>query len=80
VLAFRKWIRQKNTELLAKSGRAAKLFKTDILQLSTDELNFALCMFVREVRKPDGEEYAPDIVYYLCLGTMMQILKFKNKR
>lgn len=25
-------------------------------------------MFVKEVRKPDGEEYAPDIIYYLCLG------------
>ncbi|KAF4521129.1 hypothetical protein B566_EDAN011946 [Ephemera danica] len=71
VLAFRKWIRQKNAELVAKSGRHAKTFKTDILQLSTDELNFALCMFVKEVRKPDGEEYAPDIIYYLCLAPLM---------
>ncbi|PAA72433.1 hypothetical protein BOX15_Mlig032040g2, partial [Macrostomum lignano] len=28
----------------------------------------ALARFVREVRKPSGEEYAADSVYYLCLG------------
>jgi hypothetical protein len=67
VLAFRKWIKEKNSEL-AVSGKNAKPFKTDILQLSTEELNYTLCMFVKEVRKPDGDEYAPDIIFYLCLG------------
>jgi len=67
VLAFRKWIKEKNSEL-AVSGKSAKPFKTDILQLSTEELNYTLCMFVKEVRKPDGDEYAPDIIFYLCLG------------
>ncbi|CAB3362731.1 Hypothetical predicted protein [Cloeon dipterum] len=77
VLAFRKWIKEKNSEL-SLSGKAAKLFKTDILQLSTEELNFTLCMFVKEVRKPDGDEYAPDIIFYLCLG--IQLYLYRNGR
>ena len=45
-----------------------KLIKTDILACTADELNVQLCQFVKEVRKPNGEEYAPDSIYYLCLG------------
>ena len=45
-----------------------KLFKTDLLQCTADELNYSLCLFVKEVRKPNGDEYAPDSIYYLCLG------------
>lgn len=48
--------------------RKIKLFKTDLLQLTADELNYSLCLFVKEVRKPNGTEYAPDTIYYLCLG------------
>lgn len=48
--------------------RKIKLFKTDLLQLTADELNYSLCLFVKEVRKPNGAEYAPDTIYYLCLG------------
>ena len=46
-----------------------RLFKSDVLACTPDELNFALCQFVKEVRKPNGEEYAPDSIYYLTLGT-----------
>jgi len=73
VLAFRKWIKEKNSEL-ALSTKSAKPFKTDILQLSTEELNYTLCMFVKEVRKPDGDEYAPDIIFYLCLGKLLTFI------
>jgi zinc finger MYM-type protein 2/3/4 len=72
-LAFRKWIKEKNSEL-ALAAKSAKPFKTDILQLSTEELNYTLCMFVKEVRKPDGDEYAPDIIFYLCLGNCPQLI------
>lgn len=50
--------------------RKIKLFKTDLLQLTADELNYSLCLFVKEVRKPNGAEYAPDTIFYLCLGIM----------
>uniref|UniRef100_A0A8C6UH13 Zinc finger, MYM-type 2 n=1 Tax=Neogobius melanostomus TaxID=47308 RepID=A0A8C6UH13_9GOBI len=31
-------------------------------------LNQALCSFVREVCRPNGERYSPDSILYLCLG------------
>ena len=58
----------KNTELEKFSHKGVKPFKTDLLQLTSDELNYSLCLFVKEVRKPNGAEYAPDTIYYLCLG------------
>ena len=45
-----------------------KPFETDILKLRADELNYTLCMFVKEVRKPNGEAYASDSILYLTLG------------
>ena len=64
---------QKNAQLekasSTRSGRL-KLFKTDLLQCTSDELNYSLCLFVKEVRKPNGDEYAPDSIYYLCLGKL----------
>jgi len=69
--AWKQWVMAKNAELEV-AGRAGasrtKLFKSEILQCSADELNIALSLFVREVRKPTGQTYAADSVYYLCLG------------
>ncbi len=36
--------------------------------MKNDELNILLADFVHEIRKPSGEIYAPESVYYLCLG------------
>lgn len=72
VNAWKHWVITKNTQLeLASSSRRLKLFKTDIMQCTADELNFSLCLFVKEVRKPNGDEYAPDSIYYLCLGKIL---------
>lgn len=71
VNAWKHWVMQKNSgmEKVAVMPRGkSKTFKTDLLQCSADELNYSLCLFVKEVRKPNGEEYAPDSIYYLCLG------------
>lgn len=57
----------KNAEI-EKSSIRRKPFKSEILQLTADELNYSLCLFVKEVRKPNGSEYAPDTIYYLVLG------------
>lgn len=64
----------KNAELEKQvtPTRKVKLFKTDLLQLTADELNYTLCLFVKEVRKPNGAEYAPDTIYYLCLGKLLE--------
>ncbi|XP_076373398.1 zinc finger protein without children isoform X3 [Tachypleus tridentatus] len=79
VKAWKHWVVQKNYQLEKGSqSRKLKLFKTDLLQLSPDELNYSLCLFVKEVRKPNGEEYAPDSIYYLCLGIQQYL--FENQR
>ncbi|KAK9889406.1 hypothetical protein WA026_004680 [Henosepilachna vigintioctopunctata] len=77
VNAWKQWVTFKNAEL-EKSSRRVKLFKTEILQLTADELNYSLCLFVKEVRKPNGAEYAPDTIYYLCLGIQQYL--FENGR
>ncbi|XP_066562569.1 zinc finger MYM-type protein 2 isoform X1 [Amia ocellicauda] len=42
--------------------------KRNLLSHSAAELNYGLSRFVSEVRRPNGESYAPDSVFYLCLG------------
>ncbi|XP_011637369.1 zinc finger MYM-type protein 3 isoform X2 [Pogonomyrmex barbatus] len=80
VNAWRQWVIGKNAELEKQitPTRKIKLFKTDLLQLTADELNYSLCLFVKEVRKPNGAEYAPDTIYYLCLGIQQYL--FENSR
>jgi hypothetical protein len=67
VNAWKQWVATKNADL-EKSSMRRKPFKSEILQLTADELNYSLCLFVKEVRKPNGSEYAPDTIYYLVLG------------
>ncbi|NXX90917.1 ZMYM2 protein, partial [Centropus bengalensis] len=50
-----------------KSTKSVKL-KEDLLSHTSAELNYALTHFVNEIRRPNGENYAPDSIYYLCLG------------
>ncbi len=71
---------QKNAELekLRAQGKYMKTFDTDILKLRADELIYTLCMFVKEVKKPNGEEYTPDSILYLTLG--IQEYLFENGR
>lgn len=42
--------------------------KGSLITLSSDELDQALAQFVKEVRRPSGERYAPDSILYLCLS------------
>uniref|UniRef100_A0A8D0YZR1 Zinc finger MYM-type containing 2 n=1 Tax=Sus scrofa TaxID=9823 RepID=A0A8D0YZR1_PIG len=72
VNAWKHWVRTRQLEELLvldelKSPKSVKL-KEDLLCHSSAELNCGLAHFVREVRRPNGESYAPDSVYYLCLG------------
>ncbi|XP_070190114.1 zinc finger MYM-type protein 2-like [Littorina saxatilis] len=81
VNAWRHWVLFKNAQIErnAKPGSGRlRLFKTDIMQCTADELNYSLCLFVKEVRKPNGEEYSPDSIYYLTLGIQQYL--FENGR
>lgn len=42
--------------------------KEDVLQCTSADLSYGLCRFINEVRRPNGEPYEPDSIYYLCLG------------
>merc|ERR1719334_1515918 len=80
VNAWKHWVVGKNAELekLRAQGKYQKSFETDILKLRADELNFTLCMFVKEVKKPNGDCYAADSIFYLVLG--IQEYLFENTR
>jgi len=84
VNAWRHWVVQKNAEIEATAKAAnfdkkrIRLFKTDVLQCSAMDLNTSLCLFCKEVRKPNGEEYAADSIYYLCLGVQQYL--YENGR
>lgn len=84
VNAWRQWASMKSIEFektLSSNVCGVKktnIFKLDLLQLTASELNYCLCLFVNEVRKPNGNEYAPDTIYYLCLGVQQYL--FENGR
>uniref|UniRef100_A0A8C2EUV3 Zinc finger, MYM-type 4 n=1 Tax=Cyprinus carpio TaxID=7962 RepID=A0A8C2EUV3_CYPCA len=52
--------------------------KEDLLKCCTAELSYGLCKFISEVRRPNGEKYSPDSIFYLCLG--IQKYLFENNR
>lgn len=74
VNAWKQWVMTKNLDL-EKSSIRRKPFKAELLQLTADELNYSMCLFVKEVRKPNGSEYAPDTIYYLVLGKLDCLLE-----
>uniref|UniRef100_H3CU39 Uncharacterized protein n=1 Tax=Tetraodon nigroviridis TaxID=99883 RepID=H3CU39_TETNG len=73
VKAWKSWVRQQNKQRtqseppFAALSRPADL-KEDILECNSVELSFALTRFVQEVRRPNGDAYSPDSIFYLCLG------------
>lgn len=81
VQAWKSWVRwremQPNLEM-PKFGSRNIMIKEDLLQCSTAELSYGLCKFISEVRRPNGEKYSPDSIYYLCLGIQQHL--FENSR
>ncbi|XP_065534677.1 zinc finger MYM-type protein 2 isoform X8 [Lathamus discolor] len=73
VNAWKHWVKSRylNEDLPEleelKSTKSVKL-KEDLLSHTSAELNYGLTHFVNEIRRPNGENYAPDSIYYLCLG------------
>ncbi|XP_071591782.1 zinc finger MYM-type protein 2 isoform X7 [Heliangelus exortis] len=73
VNAWKHWVKSRHSEEELpeleelKSTKSVKL-KEDLLSHTSAELNYGLTHFVNEIRRPNGENYAPDSIYYLCLG------------
>lgn len=40
----------------------------DVLRSSATELSDGLCCFITEAKRPNGEPYSPDGLFYLCLS------------
>lgn len=74
VSAWKKWVKKRNLQLQDKFSKETQ-FNEDILKLSTNELSFAMFLFIEEVRKPDQTEYAPDTIFYFCLGIQKYLIE-----
>ncbi|KAM6974368.1 zinc finger MYM-type protein 4-like [Tautogolabrus adspersus] len=81
VEAWKRWIQwrqtQPNVEKPRFGSRPMEL-KEDILRCTTAELSYGLCCFISEVKRPNGERYSPDSLFYLCLGIQQHL--FQNGR
>ncbi|KAM9838694.1 zinc finger MYM-type protein 4-like [Aulostomus maculatus] len=77
--AWRRWTewRKSQTHLDFVSSHGAAL-KEDFLCCPAAELTDGLCSFIREVKRPGGEPYTPDTVFFLCL--CIQQYLFENGR
>ncbi|MEE6472744.1 hypothetical protein FKM82_009707 [Ascaphus truei] len=60
------------------STKSVKLKEELLLHTPVDLSNWLAC-FVNEVRRPNGENYAPDSIYYLCLG-IQEFLSGSNRK
>ncbi|XP_064180423.1 uncharacterized protein LOC135249061 [Anguilla rostrata] len=75
VNAWKSWV-QSVRENRDKDGQLA--WREDVLRCSSAELSVGLCRFIEEVRRPNGERYTPDSIFYLCLGIQQYL--FENGR
>ncbi|XP_047499092.1 transcriptional regulator QRICH1-like [Penaeus chinensis] len=74
--AWKRWVTGKNAELAGvSSSRSMKLVPEDLLTMNCEELNYALCLFLKDLKKPNGETYQPDTIYYLLLGIQQHLFE-----
>ncbi|KAG9349716.1 hypothetical protein JZ751_028164 [Albula glossodonta] len=80
VNAWKRWVLTRNDNAQDDKGKEQPKkvkpvrLKRNLLSLSAAELNYGLSRFVSEVRRPSGEAYAPDSVFYLCLSIQRYLL------
>ncbi|XP_070702115.1 zinc finger MYM-type protein 4-like [Pempheris klunzingeri] len=79
--AWKRWIQwrqtQPNLEKPRFGSRPMEL-REDVLRCTTAELSYGLCCFINEVKRPNGEPYSSDSLFYLCLGIQQYL--FENGR
>ncbi|KAL2080385.1 hypothetical protein ACEWY4_024178 [Coilia grayii] len=81
VKAWKRWVQWRNSQPnipTPRFGSRPIVLKEDLLQCTTAELSYGLCKFISEYKRPNGESYSPDSVYYLCLGIQQHL--FENGR
>nr|XP_055027736.1 zinc finger MYM-type protein 4 isoform X2 [Misgurnus anguillicaudatus] len=77
VAAWSCWVKKKSERTADEEDQQScrMVMKQDVLQCSFAELNYGLCRFIKEARRPNGEVYKPDSIYYLCLGIQQCLLE-----
>lgn len=79
--AWKRWVQwrrsQPHLQKLTIGSRPVDM-KEDLLRCTTAELSLGLCFFFSEIKRPNGENYSPDSLYYLCLGIQQHL--FDNGR
>ncbi|XP_078270424.1 transcriptional regulator QRICH1 isoform X2 [Rhinoraja longicauda] len=83
---WKSWAETKNAEFDKDSenrpapiGRRQPLrFQENLLSSAVAELNYGLCLMLKEARSAEGEAYNPDMLYYICL--CIQKYLFENGR
>ncbi|KAM3597055.1 uncharacterized protein V6R79_025494 [Siganus canaliculatus] len=81
VEAWKQWIQWRQTQPNLKKPRYGSRpmeLKEDVLRCTTAELSYGLCCFIHEVKRPNGDSYSPDSLFYLCLGIQQYL--FENGR
>ncbi|KAM8858240.1 zinc finger MYM-type protein 2 isoform 1-T2 [Synchiropus picturatus] len=76
--AWKRWVLMSSDSKVKDNKQALPWPKSNLLSLSSEELNVSLSRFVREVCRPGGERYSPDSILYLCLG-IQQYLHSKGR-
>ncbi|XP_029700999.1 uncharacterized protein isoform X2 [Takifugu rubripes] len=74
--AWKRWMqwRESQTNLYLVSSPAVTL-NQNILQCSPAELSEGLVCFITEVKRPDGQPYSPDYLFYLCLSIQQYLFE-----
>lgn len=71
------WTELKNSENSKRAGmpkgRVQFFFQSDPLKSSAEQLAGSLAYFVRDVRKVDASKFAPDSIFFLCLGWFLVV-------
>ncbi|XP_019905867.2 zinc finger MYM-type protein 4 isoform X2 [Esox lucius] len=79
--AWMRWVQWRKTQPdmeKPRFGSRPMEIKEDILKCTTAELGYGLCRFICEVKRPNGEAYTQDSLFYLCLGIQQYL--FDNGR
>ncbi|XP_041710754.1 zinc finger MYM-type protein 4 [Coregonus clupeaformis] len=82
VKAWKNWVLQRNKQIDCEFSKDASansvVVKENVLQCNSFELSYGLCHFISEVRRPNGQAYPADSIFYLCLGIQQYL--FENGR
>ncbi|XP_072314407.1 zinc finger MYM-type protein 4-like [Eucyclogobius newberryi] len=73
--AWKSWARQRNKN---QPNEDPLIIEEDIFCCDSNHLSLALCCFIREVRRPSGDMYSPDSIFFLCLS-LQQYLFMKGR-